>query len=337
MTRDWKIGYNSYRMSPKLLSEESKKPKSNTALEKFEAKWKENKFVCVGLDPEIEKLPEVSINKKDRGEAIFEFNKEIIDATADLALCYKPNSAFYEGEGIAGLTALENTIEYIKEKDDSIPIILDAKRGDIGNTNRGYTKFVFDFLGTDATTVQPYQGGSILEAGERSSEALAPFFERKDKLIFVLCRTSNPSAGELQDLPISLKSVSREYIRGFGDIGEIREITGKDVVPLYQIVAFIAVRSWNRNGNLGLVVGATYPDELAQVRKIAPDVPILIPGIGPQKGYLEQTIKAGLNSNRQRIIMNSSRGIIYSSNKADFAQAARAATLKLNDQIKKAI
>lgn len=162
------------------------------AIQKFESKWKENKFVCVGLDVEYDKLPEVFRNSKNRAEATLEFNKKIIDSTYDLALCYKPNSAFYEGEGADGLVVLKKTVEYIKEKDNSIPIILDAKRADIGNTNKGYVKMAFDDFEFDAITVNPYLG----------TDSLQPFLDQSDKLIIILCKTSNPGAGEIQDLQI---------------------------------------------------------------------------------------------------------------------------------------
>lgn len=305
---------------------------TNLALRKLQNKWRDNKFVCVGLDPEYGKLPS-SVRKKDRSGSISEFNKRIIDATSEWAATFKPNSAFYEAEGDRGITSLKKTIDYIKRVDSDMFILLDAKRGDIGNTNRGYTKFIFDVMGADGTTVHPYQGATLLLHGKRSFEALEPFFEERDKIIFVLIRTSNPSAGEIQDLPVSLKSVSREYAKKFGNLRELGEILGQDIAPLYLVVAYIAVRHWNPYGNLGLMIGATYPAELAAVRKIAPDLPILMPGIGPQKGSLEVSVKAGLDSKKKGIIINSSRGIIYASSGADFAAAAGNASRKLSEQI----
>ena len=240
----------------------------------LQEKWAENKFVCVGLD-----------------QSSYEANKKIIDATYDLVCAYKPNSAFYEAEGVEGLKALKKTVDYIRQKDLQIPIILDAKRGDIGNTNEGYVKAIFDDLGFDGVTVSPYLG----------EESLRPFLERKDRGIIVLAKTSNPGAGEFQDLKVGGK-------------------------PLYQIVAE-HVALWNKNGNCGVVVGATYPKELATVRQIIGDnLPILIPGIGAQGGDLETTVKAGQDSRGQGIIINSSRGII-------FADDPREATLKLHQEI----
>lgn len=244
-----------------------------TFLEKLTAKWNENKFVCVGLD---------------KGE--FEFDKNIIDQTFDLVCAYKPNSAFYESSGVIGLESLKKTIEYIKQKAEGVPVVLDAKRGDIGNTNEAYAKAIFDDLGVDAVTVSPYLG----------QESLQPFLKRTDKGIIVLVKTSNPGAGEFQDLIIERR-------------------------PLYQVVAE-HVKKWNANGNLTVVVGATYPEELKKVREIVGDMPILVPGIGTQGGDLENTIKNGLNSKKQGLIISSSRGIIFAPN-------PREATLKLTNQI----
>lgn len=243
----------------------------NSFLDKLKAKWSESKFVCVGLD---------------NGD--LEFNKSIIDQTFDLICCYKLNSAFYEAAGSQGLENLKKTIGYVHEKDPDMPVILDAKRGDIGNTNEEYAKAVFDDLGADAITVHPYLG----------KESLQPFLNRSEKGIFVLVRTSNPGAGEFQDLMVDGK-------------------------PLYQVVAK-HVKKWGPN--VGIVVGATYPEELKKVREIVGDMPILIPGVGAQGGNVKAIVKSGLNSNKQGIIVNSSRGIIFSDN-------PREATLKLHQEI----
>lgn len=243
----------------------------NNFLDKLKAKWDEGKFVCVGLD---------------QGE--FEFDKKIIDQTFDLVCCYKPNAAFYlEAE-------LQKTISYLKNTHPEIPIILDAKRGDVENTNKAYVKAIFDDLGVDAVTVSPYLGGA----------ALQPFFDRIDKEIIILIKTSNPGAGEFQDLQVEEK-------------------------PLYQIVAEHVV-TWNTNNNLAVVVGATYPEELKKVREIIGDMPILIPGIGAQNGDLENTLKNGLNSNKQGLIISSSRGIIFAPN-------PREAVLSLDHRIKEVL
>ncbi len=245
-----------------------------TFLDKLTLKWQENKFLCVGLD------------KSD-----FEFNQKIVDQTYDLVCAFKPNAAFYEAEGTTGLEALKKTMSYIQQNHPDIPVILDAKRGDIDNTNEAYAKAIFDNLGADAVTVSPYLG----------KESLEPFLKRADKGIFVLVKTSNPGAAEFQD----------------------RVTEGK---PLYQVVAAHVANEWNTNGNLAVVVGATYPEELKKVRAIVGDMPILVPGIGSQGGDLENTIKNGLNSKKQGLIISSSRSII-------FAPDPREAAYTLHSQI----
>jgi orotidine-5'-phosphate decarboxylase len=258
---------------------------------------KNNSLVCVGLDSEIKKLPQQFAQS---AHPQFEFNKAIIDATHDLVCAYKPNSAFYESRGIEGIEDLRLTFEYIKSKYPDVVTILDAKRADIGNTNEGYVTFAYDYLQADAITIHPYLG----------SEAIKPFLNREDKGAVILCRTSNPGAGELQDL----------IING---------------IPLYQIVAKKISHEWNSLNNCMLVVGATYPEELAEVRKIAGDMTFLVPGIGAQGGDVEKTVKAGLNSQKAGMIINSSRGIIFASNGEDFAERAKEETLKLRDDINK--
>jgi orotidine-5'-phosphate decarboxylase len=256
-----------------------------------------NSLVCVGLDSDIDKLPE---NIRNGEHPQYTFNKEIIDATADLVCAYKPNTAFYEARGKAGIEALKLTCDYLKNKFSEIPIILDAKRGDIGNTNEGYNKFAFDYLGCDAITLHPYLG----------KESLKPFLDQKDKGIIILCRTSNPGAEEYQDL----------------------KFNGK---PLYQIVAEHITNDWNYNGNCGLVVGATYPDELEIVRHIVGELPILIPGIGAQGGDIKKTVKVGVDDEGYNAIINSSRRIIFASKNKDFPEAARNETIKLKNEINK--
>jgi len=259
-----------------------------------------NSLVCVGLDSDFEKIPKHLLSKK---EPIFEFNKRIIDATHDLLCAYKPNIAFYEAQEKKGLTALIKTTDYIHKKYAGIPVILDAKRADIGNTNKGYLEATFNIIGVDAITVHPFLG----------KEALQPFLDQKDKGIIVLCRTSNPGAGEFQDLVVNHPHLGK--------------------VPLYQAVAYQVTKEWNKNGNCCLVVGATYPKELAQVRKIAPDLPFLIPGIGKQGGNVEKTVVAGQNHEGRGMIINSSRGIIFASGGTDFARAARKETETLKNLI----
>ena len=276
---------------------------------KLETQWPQGNFLCVGLDSEYDKLPESVRSGHTVDEAMFAFNKAIIDATQGLVVSYKPNAAFYEAQGNDGLNALRKTIAYIHETQSDIPVILDAKRGDIGNTNNGYIGSAFDDLQADAITVHPYLG----------KEALQPFLDRKDKGIIVLTRTSNPGAGEFQDLPIDLAHLPDEYRDRFGDLEGLREITGEDIVPLYQVIAYAASRNWNANGNIGLVAGATYPEELKQIRTIAGDIPILIPGTGAQGGDVEKTVKAGMDSRGQGMIINASRSIIFAENPGNAA------------------
>ena len=256
---------------------------------------KNNSLLCIGLDSELEKLPE-RIRSGPKPQATF--NKAIIYATQDLVCAYKPNLAFYEACGTAGIDDLKNTCDFLRAHYPEIPIIIDAKRGDIGNTNEGYAKFIFDFLGADAVTLQPYLG----------KEATKPFLDRKEKGIIILCRTSNPGSGEFQDLMVDGK-------------------------PLYQKVAENISKDWNFNGNCGLVVGATYPTELEIVRRIVGDMPILIPGVGAQGGDVEKTVNAGVDGNGKNAMINSSRGILFASNGLDFAQAARKAAETLKNSI----
>lgn len=303
-------------------TEESLSPPSSDFLAKLEARWSEGKVVCIGLDSERAKLPSiVRVQDNPFGE-IFSFNREIIDATAEFALAFKPNLGFYAGQGISGLRALMATTAHIKEFYPDIPIILDAKYGDIGSTNNGYVEFAFDAVGADAVTVHPTLG----------SEAMKPFLERKDKGVLVLVRTSNRGAGEFQDrlqLDDRLERILKEGVVESISLDELRE----NVIPAYQYVAQRIVTEWNYNGNCGVVVGATYPDELSIVRGIVGDIPILIPGIGAQGGKAEDVVPVAQNSKGQGMIINSSRGIIFASSGPDFAEAARRETIKLTDEI----
>ena len=259
---------------------------------------KNNSLLCVGLDPDIDRLPE---HIRHQSEPLLEFNKVIIDSTNDLVCAYKPNSAFYEGLGADGIAQLAKTCDYIKQKYPLIPIILDAKRADIGSTNDHYVRYAFDYLKTDAITVHPYLG----------SRALEPFLARKDKGIIVLCRTSNEGAGEFQDLSV-------------GD------------EKLYQTVARRVQQDWNTNGNCLLVVGATYPAELAEIRtQVGDSMTFLVPGVGSQGGDIEQVVKAGQTKNGDGLIVSSSRDIIFASNGPDFAEAARNKAVSTRDEINK--
>lgn len=305
--------------------------------ELLKAQWAKGKFVCVGLDSDEEKIPE-SIGKNLFSERILTFNKRIIDATADIAGMYKPNKAFYEALGPEGFGVLRQTIRYIHEVAPEIPVILDAKYGDIDNTNKGYVKSIFDFYGADAVTIHPYMGEKSLES----------FLNCKDKGIIVLCRTSNKGADEFQKRLTELDSEERKLIgeQGLSDlvtqwgvksfVGGASFETNRSMLPLYLLNAFRVSRYWNKNDNCCLVVGATNPaDELAKVRRIIGDMPILIPGIGAQGGDLENAIKAGKDYKGQGMIINSSRGIIFASSGEDFAGAARREAERLSEEIKK--
>lgn len=269
-----------------------------TFYEKLDAsEKKQNSLLCIGLDSDLEKLPK-HIRAMEYPQ--FEFNKAIVEATHDLVSAYKPNSAFYEARGEQGIAELKMSCDYIHERYPEIVTILDAKRGDIGNTNNGYVNFIFDYLGADCVTLHPYLG----------REAIQPFLDRSDKGSIILCRTSNPGAGEYQDLVVEGK-------------------------PLYQWVAERVVLEWNTNENCALVVGATYPEEMKVVRSIAPTLPFLIPGIGAQGGEVKSTIEAGVDNLGGRAIINSARSIIFASSGEDFAQVARAEASKLREEINK--
>jgi orotidine-5'-phosphate decarboxylase len=255
---------------------------------------KNQSLVCVGLDTSPELIPS--------GMSVFEFNKAIIDATADLVCAYKPNIAFYEAQGEEGLDALYKTVRHIPK---NIPIICDAKRGDIGNTSTAYAKALFHYFNFDAVTVSPYLGLDSLE----------PFLNYQEKGIIILCRTSNKGAADFQSL--------------------LCQYEGK-ALPLYEIVALKASQ-WNTNHNIGLVVGATYPEELKNIRQAHPDMPILIPGVGAQGGDLELAVQYGIDADKRGIIINSSRGIIYAVKGKNFADAARRATEIMRNGINKII
>ena len=270
-------------------------------VERLRVRWAAGTLLCVGLDPEPERLPAaVRHGQRSIGQTLLAFNAAIVEATADLVCAYKPNIAFYEAHGPEGLEALIRTIALIHERAPGVPVLLDAKRGDLANTSRLYAQAVFDTYGADAVTVQPYQG----------QEALAPFIERADRGIFVLCRTSDPGAGELQDL----------LVAGTGE-------------PLYLRVARAVAERWNVHGNCGLVVGATWPDELRAIRAAAPELPILLPGIGAQGGDLAGSVRAGVDRQGQGLLVSVSRSVLYASAGADFAEAARREAARLRDAI----
>ena len=253
-------------------------------------------LLCVGLDAEPERLP-THLQSLPPAEAILAFNRAIIDATCDLVAAYKPNLAFYEALGPAGMEAFRATVAHVPF---GIPVIADAKRGDIDNTSRAYARAIFDVYGCDAITANPYLG----------RDALAPFLDRADRGTYILCRTSNPGAAEIAELDVA---------------GE----------PLYVRIAERAP-TWTTHGNIGLVVGATAPTQLARVRAVAPTVPILLPGVGAQGGDLEASMAAGLDATGAGLLVVAARQVMYASSGRDFAEAARAAARRLRDQIERA-
>lgn len=265
------------------------------------AQWDAGRFLSVGLDSEFGKLPEAFQAMGPR-HGIVAFNRTIVDATRDIAGSYKPNCAFYEAHGADGVAALEESVRYIRDTAPELPIILDAKRADIGNTNLGYAAFAFDYLQVDAMTVHPYLG----------REALQPLLDRVDKGIIVLCRTSNQGSGEFQDA-----------------------LSGSE--PLYKTVARHVSQEWNTGGNCSLVVGATYPEEIAEVRAIAPDLPFLIPGVGAQGGDLEQSVRAARDQQGRGFVVAISRAVLFASAGANFAEAAREEALRFHAAIKNAL
>ncbi len=269
-------------------------------------------LVCVGLDVDPALMPVLDVSA---------FNRAIVDATKDLVCAYKPNIAFYEALGIEGLEALRDTVAYIRKVAPDVVLLCDAKRGDIDSTSAKYAEAMFDYWGFDAVTVNGYLG----------EDSLMPFFKYAEKGVFVLCRTSNPGAYEFQDIAVS----PHDSEVAAGEKGQ--------KMPLYE---WMAIRSseWNTNGNLGLVMGATSPDQLRTVRRRCPGMPILIPGIGAQGGELEAAVKNGIGRcvdgqpTSPSVLINSARGIIYADRTSKgFADGARAAAKKLRDDINRVL
>jgi orotidine-5'-phosphate decarboxylase len=252
---------------------------------------KQNSLLCIGLDPDLEKIPE---HLKSASDPVLEFNRQIIEATNDLVCAYKPNLAFYEAMGGYGLTALRDTLKLVPK---SVLTIGDGKRGDIGNTAERYAKSLFTDFGFDSVTVNPYMG----------FDSVDPFLANPEKGVFILTLTSNAGSKDFQRLKVGAK-------------------------PLYEKVAR-TVNKWNINQNIGLVVGATHPKELQCIRKIVPDMPILIPGIGKQGGDLKSAIRYGCDQHGQLAVINASRSILYASSGKDFAEAARAEAKKMVEHI----
>jgi orotidine-5'-phosphate decarboxylase len=254
-------------------------------------------LVCVGLDPEVERFP---AHLRARPDAILAFNRAIIDATADLVCAYKPQIAHYAAVGAE--EQLQDTLRYIRERAPGVPIILDAKRGDIGSTAEKYAREAFERYGADAVTINPYLGRDSAE----------PFLQYADKGIVILCRTSNAGSGEFQNLQVGDRK-------------------------LYQIVAERVAGEWNSRGNCLLVVGATYPGELADIRARTGEMTFLVPGVGAQGGDVDEAVRNGRAKQGAGLVINSSRGILYAGSGEDFAAAARRATLDLRAAITQAL
>jgi orotidine-5'-phosphate decarboxylase len=263
-------------------------------VQRLAAAWhRNNSLLCIGLDPEPQRLP-TQLSASPSG--IYDFNVAIIDATADLVCAYKPQFAHYAA--LRAETQLEQTIQYIHQRYPDVPVILDAKRGDVGHTAERYAAEAFERYQADAVTVNPYLGGDSLE----------PFLRHADKGVIVLCRTSNAGAGDFQDLQTQSQ-------------------------PLYLQVAHQAVQHWNSRGNCALVVGATYPQQLAQVRALVGDMPLLVPGVGAQGGDVQQVVQQGQTAAGTGLMISASRSIIYAAGGAQFAKAAREAAATLREQI----
>ncbi|MBU3669103.1 MAG: orotidine-5'-phosphate decarboxylase [Polynucleobacter sp.] len=275
---------------------------SNTFNQQLQSAWaSQGSMLCVGFDPDPLRLPE---SLQGKPEGIFEFCREIADATADVVCAFKPQFAYFASQRAEA--QLEKLIRHLKDQYPHIPVILDSKRGDIGSTADHYALEAFERYGADAVTVNPYMGFDTIE----------PYLKHQGKGVIVLCRTSNPGGSDLQFLNISPP-------------GE----------PLYLHLAKLAATQWNGSGQISLVVGATFPEEISKVRAVVGDMPLLIPGIGAQGGDIEATVKAGSVPGKPGtgMIINSSRAILYASSGNDFAQAARKVAQATRDALNRAI
>lgn len=260
--------------------------------------WQQrNSLLCVGLDPDPARFP---AHLKGRPDAIFEFCKAIVDATADLACCFKPQIAYFAAHRAED--QLEALIAHIHAVHPAAPVILDAKRGDIGSTAEQYAIEAFERFKADAITVNPYMG----------RDSVDPYLAYPDKGVILLCRTSNPGGSDLQFLEVD---------------------TPRGRMKLYEHVARTVAEDWNASGNCGLVVGATFPAEIARVRELTGDMPLLVPGIGAQGGDIAATLAAGRTANGTGLMINSSRAILYAGKGEDFAEAARKVALDTRDAI----
>jgi len=274
--------------------------RSNTFNQQLQSAWaSQGSMLCVGFDPDPKRLPQ---SLQGKPEGIFDFCREIADATADLVCAFKPQFAYFASQRAEA--QLEKLIGYLKDKYPNIPVILDSKRGDIGSTADQYALEAFERYGADAVTVNPYMGFDTIE----------PYLKHAGKGVIVLCRTSNPGGSDLQFLNVNS--------------GEL----------LYLHVAKLASQKWNSSGQISLVVGATFPEEIAKVRAIVGDMPLLIPGIGAQGGDIDATVKAGCISGAPGtgMMINSSRAILYASSGTDFAEAARAVAQSTRDALRTA-
>jgi len=266
-------------------------------MQALRTRWNDaDTMVCVGLDPDPARFPD---QLHDQPDAVFAFCRAIVDATADLACAFKPQIAHFAA--LRAEDTLERLIAHIHQAHPGVPVILDAKRGDIGSTAQRYAIEAFDRYHADAVTLNPYLG----------RDSVQPFLDRADKGVIVLCRTSNPGGADFQNL----------------DCGG---------TPLYQRVAQTIAGQWNTNGNCALVTGATYPAELGQVRRIVGDMPLLVPGIGAQGGDVEAVLREGASADGTGLMISSSRAILYAGSGADFAEAARHAARALRDTIRRA-
>lgn len=295
--------------------------------DRLQRQWDDGKFVCVGLDPDITKILPLgwqdTMPFSGHGVIFRQYLSRIIDATQDLVCAYKPNTAFFEAYGSEGIRALEDVVDYIRDKYPNVVIILDAKRADIGNTNQGTALFAFAHLDCDAITVHPFMGHVAME----------PFLRETDRGAIVLVRTSNDGAGEFQDLPIAMRgNPDRLY-----DYTEYEE-------PLYLSVARNVRSIWNDNSNCAVVVGATAPEELTEVRRIlGDDIPILIPGVGAQGGSLELAVQNGKNSRGDGFVINVSRSVLYPQSPEGqppivrVPAAAREEVMRMNDVIRQTL
>ena len=266
-----------------------------TFIDKLRNRWNDaDTLLCVGLDPDPGKFPDAFVDDDD---ALFNFCRDIVDATAEFACAFKPQIAYFAAHN-TGEAQLQRLIAHINAAHPNIPVVLDSKRGDIGSTAEQYAIEAFDRFGADAVTLNPYMG----------SDSAAPFLQRNDRGCVFLCHTSNPGARDFQELVV-------------------------DGAPLYQHVARTIATQWNGDGNCALVVGATFPEELKLIREIVGEMPLLIPGIGAQGGDVEAVVKNGKTSDGTGLMINSSRGILYASSGVGYADAAADAARALRNEI----